>query len=316
MNKIKLGETNIWVSELCFGTLTFSPLQANLSVNESKKLLNYAYDSGVNFLDTAEYYRNYHQIAAFLKEHGREDIIISTKSYSYDKKTAEESLEKALKELGTDYIDIFMLHEQESEHTIRGHYDAIKYFLEMKEKGYIKAIGLSTHYIAGVKGVNKYPELDIVMPIINKKGIGIQDGTKEEMLEAIKCSYQNGKGIYAMKPFGGGHLINDAVDSFNYVRGIKEIHSIAIGMQTKEEIKANVQLFECGNIEPELNKMIKKQERILHISDWCIGCGNCVSHCQHGGVKLVNGKAVAVKENCVFCGYCANHCPEFCIKVI
>lgn len=311
-----LGNTGIKVSRLCFGSLTISPLQAKLPINDGAKIIKYAYDKGINFLDTAELYNNYAYIRQALNEIPRDKYVISTKSYSYSKKTAEKSLNKALKEINTDYIDIFMLHEQESEHTIRGHYEAIEYFLKAKEKGIIRAFGISTHRISGVLGALKYNEIEIIHPIVNKIGIGIQDGNIDEMIDAVNLAYEKGKGIYAMKPLGGGHLIKNAEDSFNYVRNIKSIHSIAVGMQSYDEVDGNVSIIEYGYIPEEIKNRIGHKKRRLHISDWCVGCGACVKTCTHSGIKIVDNKAVPVYENCVFCGYCAIKCPEFCIKVI
>ncbi len=140
----------------------------------------------MNFIDTAELYETYAHIREALKTIPRDKLIIATKSYAWSRETAEESFLKACNELGTDYIDLFMLHEQESEHTLRGHADALAYFLERKEKGDIRAVGLSTHYVAGVKAANKTPEIQVVHPILNKMGLGIQDGTLNDMLHELQ----------------------------------------------------------------------------------------------------------------------------------
>lgn len=315
MEHLELGNSGIKVSRLCFGSLTMTPFQANLSIDEGADLIKYAYSKGVNFIDTAELYDNYEYIRKALEDINRNDFVITTKCYAYTEKMAEESLDKALKELNTDYIDIFLLHEQESEHTIRGHYEAIEYFLKAKEKGKIRAFGISTHRIEGVLGAIKYDEIGIIHPIINKYGIGIQDGSVEEMLDMIKKANSIGKGIYGMKPLGGGHLISKAEECFNFVREIPYIHSIAIGMQSRDEIDANVNLMEYGYIPNEVKEKLEKKKRKLIVADYCIGCGNCVRTCKNGGIEIIDGKAVP-NENCIFCGYCAKSCPEFCIKVI
>lgn len=315
MEKNRLGNTDIEVSKLCFGSLTITPFQANLPIDEGAELIKYAYSKGVNFLDTAELYDNYEYIRVALKDIDREDFVISTKCYAYDTKTAESSLKKALKELDTDYIDIFMLHEQESEYTLKGHYEAIEYFMKAKERGLIRAFGMSTHMVKGVMGANKYSEVEIIHPIINKLGIGIQDGTVEDMLEALKIAHNMGKGIYGMKPLGGGHLIGRAEEAFNFVRDIPYLNSIAIGMQSKDEIDANVSLAEKGFIPDEIKSRLRTKKRRLIVSYYCIGCGNCVRTCKNNGISIIDGKAVP-NENCIFCGYCAQSCPEFCIKVI
>ncbi|WP_336513056.1 aldo/keto reductase [Clostridium sp. Cult3] len=315
LKRKKLGNTDIEVSSLCFGSLTMTPFQANLPVDEGGRLIQYAYDKGINFIDTAEIYDNYSYIREALKGIKREDFVISTKCYAYTKAMAKDSLELALRELNTDYIDIFLLHEQESVHTVRGHYEAIEYFLKAKDMGKIRAIGISTHRVEGVYAVTQYDELEVVHPIINKEGIGIQDGNVDDMLNIIKKAYNMGKGIYGMKPLGGGHLIGQVEEAFNFVKNIPFIHSFAIGMQSQEEIDCNINLMETGRIPKDLEEKLKRKKRRLIVADYCIACGNCVKTCKQKGIEIVDGKATP-NENCILCGYCARNCPEFCIKVI
>ena len=93
MQSVDLGRTGLRVSKLCFGTLTMSPLQKNLSPEEGAKLLLHAYERGVNFLDTADLYGTYPHIRRALRV--APDYIVSTKAYCYDEKTAREALERA-----------------------------------------------------------------------------------------------------------------------------------------------------------------------------------------------------------------------------
>lgn len=311
----RLGNTELLVSRLCYGSLTLGPLQAKLPVTEGARLLQEAFDSGVNFLDTAELYQNYEYIKQAVKDR-RSSIIIASKSYAYSKETAESSLTKAMKEIGTDFIDIFSLHEQESEHTIRGHQEAMEYFIKAKEKGYIRAFGISTHAIAGVRAALKYPEIQVIHPIINKKGLGILDGSTEEMLLAIEDAAKAGKGIYSMKALGGGNLIKNAEECLDFVLSNPNIHSIAIGMQSSAEIINNVLYFEKKEIPQEIKKQIDSKQRALHIDDWCIGCGSCSLKCQQKAICVIEGKARVNKEKCVLCSYCSAYCPDFCIKII
>ena len=114
MHLTELGKTGLYVSRLCFGTLTLGELQANIKPEIASEILLHAVNNGVNFFDTAELYKTYAPLREILKKVN--SIIISTKSYAFSKETAIASFEKARHELGRDYIDIFMLHEQESEH--------------------------------------------------------------------------------------------------------------------------------------------------------------------------------------------------------
>ena len=310
-----LGNSGLLVSRLCYGSLTMGPLQAKLPIMEGAELLREAFDRGINFVDTAELYNNYEYIKHAIKSR-RDKVIISAKSYAYSTETAEASLQKAMKELNTDYIDIFSLHEQESEHTIRGHYEALEYFVKAKEKGYIRAVGISTHNIAAVEAALKYPEIQVIHPIINIAGLGIIDGSKEEMLHAIENAAKAGKGIYSMKVLGGGNLIHSAKKCFDFVLNNQNIHSVAVGMQSVAEIINNIAVFEGMEASEEIKSQISNTKRKLLIDTWCTGCGNCIDKCQQKALKIIDGKTQVNSEKCVLCGYCSAYCKEFCIKII
>lgn len=311
----RLGKTDIVVSRICFGSLTMTPFQANLSTDEGARLIQYAFDKGINFIDTAEIYDNYEYIRKGFYKIPRPEYVIATKTYAYTEGMAKNSLEKAMRELGTDYIDIFLLHEQESEHTIRGHYPAIEYLIKAKEQGKIRALGISTHRVSGVRGFLKYNDLDIIHPILNIAGIGIHDGTVDDMLSAIRDCHNAGRGIYSMKPLGGGHLISRAEEAFGFLRSLSDLDSIAIGLQSADEVDAAVQMIQNGYIDKNISEDLNKINRRLIVQDYCQGCGACVERCQQGGISLVDGMAVP-NNKCILCGYCATVCPEFCIKVI
>lgn len=312
----RLGNTSIMVSKLCFGSLTMSPLQANLTPKEGGNLIIYGFEKGINFVDTAELYDNYSHIKYALDYCKRDEVVIATKSYAYSQKTAEKSLKKALNEMNTDYVDIFLLHEQESIHTIRGHYEALDYLIKMKEKGYIGAVGISTHTIAAVKASLNYREIEIIHPIVNNIGLGIQDGTIDEMLVYLRQAHKLGKGIYGMKPLGGGNLLRDFRECFNFVLNLSCLDSIAVGMQSHEEIDINTSIFEGKELDQNLLEKIQKKNRRLKIDFWCEACGNCVKTCKHKALIIVNDQVVVDHQQCVLCGYCAKACPQFCIKII
>lgn len=230
-----LGKTNIKVSKLCFGSLTVGPLQANLDVEEGVRIIAYAFDNGVNFIDTAKLYKTYPYIKRALELTKNKDIVISSKSYDYTYEGMRDSVKEALEAMGLKKIGIFMLHEQESRLTLKGHDEALRYLLDAKKQGIIDAVGVSTHAVEVVEAIATMPEVDVVHPIVNIKGLGIIDGTIDDMLNAIKFAYDNGKGIFAMKPLGGGNLINSYDKCIDFVLNIPHVHSIALGMQSIDE---------------------------------------------------------------------------------
>lgn len=302
------------MSPLCFGSLTMTPMQRDLPVKEGARLLVYAFEQGINFVDTAQYYENYAYIRQALRSIPRDRYIIATKSYAWDTASAKAALDEALTELDTDYIDIFLLHEQESEHTLRGHEEALAYFCASRKKGIIRATGLSTHRVAGVQAALAHEEIQVIHPIVNREGIGIPDGTMADMEKELVKAKALGKGIYAMKALGGGHLIKDYAASLSFALEQPYVDSVAIGMQSEEEIACNVALA-SGARDPALEEDLKHRRRKLHVAEYCIGCGACETRCRQGGIRVIDGRAVP-NENCILCGYCAKVCPEFCVKVI
>lgn len=314
MELVKLGNTGIQVSRLCFGGLVIGPLQAGLPVQEGAGVILKALESGVNFIDTAELYGTYPHIREAIRRWGRKPVI-ATKSYAYTREGARESVEKARREMDIDVIDIFLMHEQESRLTLRGHREALEYYLEAREKGIIRAVGVSTHHIEVVRASCEMPEIEVIHPIVNKTGIGISDGNALEMLEAVEAAWALGKGIYSMKPLGGGNLLQSYHECMRYVLDIPFIHAVAVGMQSPEEVAMNVCVFEGKNIPVEITEALGRRKKHLHIDGWCEACGRCVERCGQGALSIRDGKAGADPERCVLCGYCGSACPVFAIKI-
>lgn len=310
-----LGASGLKVSRLCFGTLTMGPLQAGLSLEEGARLICHALELGVNFIDTARSYRTYPYIRKALKGWSQE-VVIATKSYDYTAEGMAGSLEEARRELERDVIDIFLLHEQETALTLAGHRPALEYLLNAKERGLVRAVGISSHAVAAVKTAAVMPEIDIIHPLYNREGLGIIDGSKEDMLAAITLAHKNGKGIYAMKALGGGHLQARARQSLEFVLTTPVIDAVAVGMQSLEEIEVNVAWFSGREPAPELVTRLVGRKRRLIVEDWCCGCGNCVKRCHQGALQLVGGRVMVDPGRCLLCGYCAGACRDFCIKVI
>jgi len=310
-----LGNTGISVSRMCFGALTVGPLQANLSVQEGAAIIRYALDKGINFIDTAKLYETYPYLKLALVGWDK-PVVIATKSYDYTWEGMKKSVEAARQELGRDYVDIFMLHEQESELTLAGHRPALEYLQEAKVQGLIRAIGVSTHTVEVVRAAAKKPEIEVIHAIVNIKGLGISDGTPEEMDEALKFAYNQDKGIYGMKPLGGGNLISQSDKALSYAFGHPYLHSVAVGCRMTEELDYNLAILAGDEPLQMLSDKLKGVQRKLHIEEWCQGCGSCVAKCPFGLMQIVNERAVVKEDRCVLCGYCGAGCPQFAIKVI
>ena len=316
MKKCSLGKTGIKVTEMCFGALPIGPLQANISVEEGAKLIRASLKRGINFIDTAEAYKTYPHIKKALEGYDGE-VIIATKSSAQTYKKMEQSIKDALESLGRSYIDIFLLHAARVTPSVfEERAGALQCLQDYKAKGTIRAIGISTHAVGIVRRAAEIKEIDIIFPIINKLGMGILGGTADDMIKAISEAYKAGKGIYAMKALAGGHLIDQLEESFNFVRNIEGISSVAVGMVNQEELELNLKIFNDEKITQELLTQKIKPGKELIILSFCKGCGTCVKTCPNNALSLENGKAVVDHKLCILCGYCNPVCPEFAIRLI
>ena len=308
METVKLGQTGISVSPLCFGTLPFSPLQGYGGGPErAGEILARAFELGVNFLDTAQLYDNYAAVRAGLSRAARE-IAVAGKTYAHTAGDASAAVDGARRALNRDVIDVFLLHEQESEHTLRGHAPALEALYTLKARGAVRAVGLSTHRPDGVWAAVG-AGLDVVHPLLNMAGLGLAGG-RGLMEEAVSAAAAAGLGVYIMKALGGGHLFRRANDALAYAR--QWGHSVALGMRDIAEVEAAAAFFETGVLPP----LPAPEPRRLHIAGWCRGCGRCAEACGAGALEVRDGKARLKEENCVLCGYCGAECPDFCLKVV
>lgn len=327
-----LGQTGIHVSRLCYGSLTLGPAQAGLSPDRGGELIAYAFDRGVNFVDTAELYETYAHIRSALRRTANRPVI-ATKCYAYDRETARRSFDRARLELDLDVLDLFLLHEQESTLTLDGHRQAFEYFCEQRDKGLIRAVGISTHAIEPVRALTQarlgvtddlwrgldlgvYREAQVIHPLLNLRGLGLIDGTGEEMVTATQAAAAAGLGLYGMKMLGGGHFLQQFDEAFAFARAQVQVASYAVGMQSEAEIEMNIALFSDQPVSPDALTQTQSRRRRLIVSDWCTGCGACVSHCANGALRLEDGRVRVDDERCVLCGYCAYACRDFVLKVI
>ena len=114
MDIVDLGLTGISTSRLCFGTGTTGwkhrSNQGDLGIERLAYLLRFAHEHGVSFWDTADMYGTHPHVAAALREVGRETVTVTTKTVSRTAGEVRADVERFLGELGTDYLDIVLLH--------------------------------------------------------------------------------------------------------------------------------------------------------------------------------------------------------------
>ena len=311
MQKKFLGNTGIKVSIAGFGVLPMGPSQLSLPVEEGAKIIAYALEHGINFLDTAQYYRTYPYISSALKMGSFEDVVICSKSLCEDYDGMMDAVLEARKALDREVIDIFLMHEVRSgQLSLRqGAWKALK---DAKKEGLVRAFGLSSHHVDITKAASSMEELDVVFPLINYAGLGIRKGdsfsTKEEMLEAISQCHAAGKGVFSMKAFGGGSLTGHYQEALDYVFSKPEIDSVMIGFGKISEVD-DLLSYLGGTMDKSYNPDISKKRVYINQED-CEGCGSCKAACPAGAIFYnENGLAEVDHSKCLTCGYCSPVCP-------
>lgn len=311
MKKVQLGNTGLTVSIAGFGVLPMGPSQLALPLEEGANIIKYALKCGINFLDTAQYYRTYPYIKKALEGEDFKDLVICSKSLCYDYEGMMDAILEARKELDRDVIDIFLMHEVRSgQLELRaGAWKALK---DAKAQGLVRAIGLSTHHVDVTYAAASMKELDVVFPLINYASLGIRKGdefaTKEEMMDAIAACHSAGKGVFSMKAFGGGSLTATYQQALDYVFSKEEIDSVMIGFGKISEVDDLISYLD-GNMDSSYNPDVSKKKVHINQED-CEGCGSCKNACPAGAIFYnENGLAEVDHEKCLTCGYCSPVCP-------
>lgn len=310
----KLGRS---VTRLGLGALPMGPLQRKLTPEEGAEVVRAAVENGITFIDTATTYGTYEHIARGL--HGFSGTVtIATKTQAQkDRTKAREHIEKALKELGRDRIEIMLCHCARNPFTEELWGQTLETLFSARENGTIGMVGISTHSIQAVRDAARHPGIDVIHPLINMKGMGIIDGTAEEMLEAIGEAHSAGKFIYAMKSLAGGNFVSEREKALRFIFSRETIDAAVVGMVTPLEVEWNVRFLSGLPIADELALKTTLQTKRLTILEMvCTGCGECAEHCENQALEVVDGKCRVDHELCILCGYCAPHCERFAIRFV
>jgi aryl-alcohol dehydrogenase-like predicted oxidoreductase len=265
MARVYLGNTHLLVSRLCFGTEPFTtpkgPIgkksQGDLSPDEGSQVLKKAFEMGVNFWDTSKSYGTHPHVGMALGLVGRGGVVVADKSFANSHREAENAVAEALTELNTDYIDLMLLHNVPLKSTTReidgelvkiGNLEArkgaLRAFLEAKERGEIRAVGLSTHSTEVLRDIAGRPGIEVVCTTLNMVGGFLEDGSLGEHLEAIRALKQAGKGVYVMKLLDAGKLRDDAEAAIRYALQFHDfIDAWNIGMHDVGDVRCNLKIL-------------------------------------------------------------------------
>ncbi len=251
---VTLGPTGIKATRLAQGTGWNgggrSSAHSRLGEKAFIELIRRGVDRGIAFFDTADLYGSQPYLGTALKGVPRDKYILMSKIWprkeywNSPSGGAKEEVDRFRQELNTDVLDICLIHcmtDGEWPKTFERIRDELS---ELKQKGAVRAVGVSCHDHEALKVAAAHPWVDVVLARINNVGKGAQmDVPPEEVAPVLKQARANGKVVLGMKLFGAGELTRpeqkDA--SLQYVFQNQLVDAVTVGMMAPKEVDDTMQ---------------------------------------------------------------------------
>ena len=314
MKNIVLGNTGIVTPQNAFGAL---PVQ-RVDMATAVKLLRKAYEGGMTFFDTARAYSDSEEKLGEAFDGMRDKIYIASKTQAKTPEVFWQHLDTTLKNLRTDYLDIYQLHcasqcYKPGDGT--GMYEAM---LEAKKQGKIRHIGITAHLIGVAEEIVEsglYETLQFPFSYL----------ANEREIALVKATEKAGMGFIAMKGLAGGLL----TDSNACMAFMSQYNALPIwGIQREEELDEWLSFFDKDVAMTDSIKAFIEEERKSLMGDFCRGCGYCmpctvdiqINNCARMSqlIRRSPSKNFLSEEwqqnmlkidECVDCGLCKSKCP-------
>lgn len=310
--KMRLGKTNLEVNKNGFGAL---PIQRR-NEKDSIDILKIAYDNGIDFYDTARFYTDSEEKMGKAFKNIREDIYIATKTAMETPEEFWKDLETSLKNLKTDYIDLYQFHN--ISFCPKKEDELYKAMLEAKNQGLVNHIGITTHkYTIANEALESGLYETLQYPFSYLSG-------KDEIKIVEKCK-QMDVGFIAMKAMGGG-LLKNSKASYAYINQFDNVLPIW-GIQNICELEEFLTYDETTVLNDELKQIIENDKKELG-DNFCRGCGYCMPCPEDINISLCARMSLWIRrfptepylteeyqkimnetQNCLECYACVDNCP-------
>lgn len=312
---VTLGRTGIITNKNGFGAL---PIQ-RIPDEEAVHLLRKAYDNGITYFDTARWYTDSEHKIGLAFQGMRDELFIATKTGATNVEGFWQDLETSLKELQTDYIDLYQFHNPSfcpKPGDESGLYDAA---LKAKEQGKIRHIGITNHRLAVANEAidsGLYETLQFPFCYL---------ATEKDIEVVNKCKAAD-MGFIAMKALSGGLITNSAA-AYAYLAQYDNVLPIW-GVQRESELDEFISYIDNPPTMTEEIDAIIRRDREELLGDFCRGCGYCmpcpagieINNCARMSLLLrrspsaghlsPEGQEKMMKiENCIHCNQCKGKCP-------
>lgn len=238
---VPLGRTGLRTTRLGMGTgmrgWNHESNQTRLGMEALTKLFRHLYDRGLRYIDCADMYGSHVYLRNAMKQIPREKLTIVTKTVSRDADGVRRDIERFRKELGTDYIDVLLLHcltDGDWTQKLKGPMDVLS---EAKQKGVIKAHGCSCHTLAAIRLAVATPWVEVDLARFNPKGEKM-DGPPDQVAPILRQFHARGAGVLCMKILGEGTFKDDETinASLRFVLRNENVSAFCIGFEKPDEI--------------------------------------------------------------------------------
>lgn len=312
-----LGKTRLRVSRLGFGGI---PIQ-RIDAEGTKKVIAALHKAGVNYIDTARGYTVSEEYLGYALDGIRQDFVLATKSMARTKEAMAKDIDISLKNLRTDYIDLYQIHNPTPDDLLQvmAPGGALEALQEAKAAGKIGHIGITLHPVGMFEKALELPWVETIM-----FPYSIVETQAEECI--AKCSERN-IGFICMKPLAGG-AIEDAQLALQFITANDHVTVVIPGMATLEEAEQNISAV-CDRTALTDDQMLKIQSirndlgtNFCRRCNYCAPCTTGISIysvlLMEGYYKRYNLKDWATKRynamsktaaDCVGCGICETRCP-------
>ena len=312
-----LGKTGLKISRMGFGGI---PIQ-RIDSEGTKALIHRLMEAGVNFIDTARGYTVSEEYLGYALQGIRDKFVLATKSMAQTKEAMAADIDTSLKNLRTDYIDLYQIHNPSAAayETIKAPGGALEALMEAKADGKIGHIGLTTHSADLMKKVMEEDWVETLMFPYN-----IVETQAEELI--ARCGEKN-IGFIDMKPLAGG-AIEDATLALRFIAANPNVTVIIPGMADPKELDQNLAAMEDNNplTDADWTKINAiRQDLGTHFCRRCNYCAPCSAGIPISAVFLMEGyfsrygladwargryEALAGHaSDCIDCGVCETRCP-------
>ena len=315
MKTITLGRTGITTPQNAFGAL---PIQ-RVSTDYAVMLLRKAYEGGMTFFDTARAYTDSEEKIGVAFEGMRDKVFIASKTHAMTPEEAKAELETTLRNLKTDYLDLYQLHQAPQCFKPGDGTGMYEFLLEAKEQGKVRHIGITAHKIGVAEEVVASGLYETLQYPFNYLAT-------ERELAMVKACGEAGMGFIAMKGLSGG-LLNNANACMAFMSQFDHVLPIW-GIQRESELDEWLAFFDKEAVMDDAAAAVIDKDRKELAGEFCRSCGYCmpctmdiqIRNCARM-IQLIRRspsqnylspawQAEMEKiDSCIGCGVCMTRCP-------